>query len=188
MSATNAQIVEEAIAGYKTRILEEVKRRCITFCEHLCQEAIKARAQNKRAHDFTGNLINSIVVCLYQQGRPEYAAYAARFAPEAIQVKMRLRPTKSGLGYKMYRFKVDYEGKKSAYLPTVQTNGGWGVDDAREFFHSYNPGGGHLFDIVVVYPVEYANWIEMERGTTGILQAYANAEQVGVQYLKLVRK
>lgn len=188
MSATNATIVRNAINGYKKQILEEIRKRCIVFCGHLCQEAIKARAQNKRAHDFTGNLITSIVVCLYENGKPEYAAYAAKYAPEAIQVKMRLRPAKSGNGYKSYRFKSDYEGKKSAYLPTIDTNGGWGVDDARKFFHSYKPSGGNLFDIVVVYPVEYADWVEMERGTTGIMQTYAHAEQVGVTYLKLQRK
>ena len=188
MPVTNRQIVHQAIAGYKKQILEEIKNRCIRFCEHLCQEAIRQRAINKRAHDFTGNLINSIVVCLYEKGKPEYAAYAAKYATEAIQVKMRLRPSKSGIGYKSYRFKHDYEGKSSAYLPRVDTNGGWGVDDARDFFWSYSPKGGNLFDIVVAYPVEYAEWIEKERATTGILQTYAHAEAVGVTYLKLVRK
>lgn len=188
MSATNTAIVRNAIDTYKKRIREEIKNRCIRFCEHLCQEAIKERARNKRAHDFTGNLINSIVVCLYEDGKPEYAAYAAKYVPEAIKVKMRLRPTKSGIGYMSYRFRSDYEGKKSAYLPTVDTNGGWGVDDAREFFHSYKPVGNNQFDIVVCYPVEYAGWIEKERATTGILQTYAHAEQVGVTYLKLIRK
>ena len=188
MSATNRTIVRNAIEDYKKKIREEIKNRCIRFCEHLCQEAIKERAHNSRAHDFTGHLINSIVVCLYQNGKPEYAAYAAKYVPEAIKVKMRLRPSKSGIGYKQYRFKVDYEGERSSYTPTIDTNGGWGVDDAREFFWSYRPKSGNLFEIVVAYPVEYANWIERERSTTGILRTYAHAEQVGVTYLQLKRK
>ena len=89
---------------------------------------------------------------------------------------------------KSYRFNPDYDGDKSHYLPTVQTNGGWGEDDARNFFQNYTPKGKNLFDIVIAYPVEYANWIEIKRGTTGIMRAYSWSEQVSVQYLKLVRK
>ena len=188
MSATNLTILSKGFAEYKRQIHEEIKKRCIKLCEHLCQEAIKERAQNKRAHDFTGNLINSIVVCLYENGNPEYAAYAAKYVPEAIDVKMRLRRTKSGIGYKAYRFRKDYEGQVSSYIPSIDTNGGWGVDDAKNFFWSYKPKGRNLFDIVVAYPVEYANWIEKERGTTGILRTYAHAEAVGVTYLKFGNK
>lgn len=187
MSATNSDIVRNAISSYKKRILEEIRNRCIRFCEHICQEAIKQRAQNDRAHDFTGNLINSIVVCLYEKGKPVYAAYAAKYVPEAIRVKMRLRPAKSGIGYKAYRFRPDYEGTNSTYIPTVETNGGWGVDDAKEFFWSYSPRGKNLFDIVVAYPVEYAGWIEKERSSTGIMRTYADTEKVGITYLRLSR-
>ena len=56
------------------------------------------------------------------------------------------------------------------------------------FFQNYTPKGKNLFDIVIAYPVEYANWIEIKRGTTGIMRAYSWSEQVSVQYLKLVRK
>lgn len=179
MSATNAQIIRSGIAKYRTDILDEVEKRCRRFCSNMCVEAIRARLTADGAHNFTGNLINSIVVCLYREREPVIAYYAAQYAPEAIQVKMKARKRKS------YHFNPDYDGEKSHYLPTIQTNGGWGVDDARTFFQEYTPQGKNLFDIVVAYPVEYANWVEMNRGTTGILRAYAWAGNVGVQYLKV---
>jgi hypothetical protein len=182
MPVTNRQIVHEAIAGYKTAIFDEVENRCRKFCTDLCQEAINARKNAPGAHNFTGNLINSIVVCLYRNREPINAYYAAQHVPKAIQVKMRQRTRKH------YRFNPDYDGDKSHYLPTVQTNGGWGEDDARHFFQDYVPKGKNLFDIVVAYPVEYGNWVETQRSTTGILQTYAHAEAVGVTYLKLIRK
>lgn len=180
MSATKT-IVHNALMDYRKRIFDTVENRCRKFCTELCAEAIRARLTAPGAHNFTGNLLNSIVVCLYREKQPVSACYAAKFVPEAIQVKMTRRR-------RSYTFKSDYDGAKSRYLPTVQTNGGWGVDDARNFFQNYIPGGNNLFDIVVAYPVEYANWIEMKRATTGILQAYAKAEQVGIMYLKLPRK
>lgn len=181
MPGTKA-IIHKAFADYRKEIFDEVENRCRKFCTDLCQEAIKARQNNEAAHNYTGNLINSIVVCLYRDKEPINAYYAAQYAPKAIQVKMRLRKRKH------YRFNPDYEGDKSTYLPEVQTNGGWGEDDARHFFQDYVPKGRNLFDIVVAYPVEYGKWVEAKRSSTGILQAYSHAEAVGVTYLKLIRK
>ena len=178
MSVTNSQIVHFAIADYKTAIYNEIEKRCRKFCTDLCQEAIKARQNADGAHNFTGNLLNSIVVCLYKNKQPINAYYAAQYVPKAIQVKMRQRKRKS------YRFNPDYDGEKSHYLPTVQTNGGWGEDDARNFFQNYRPQSTNMFDIVVAYPVEYGNWVEMRRGTTGILQTYAKAGVLAVSYLQ----
>ena len=188
MSATNATIIRKAFADYRKDIFDEVEIRCRKFCTDLCQEAIKARQNADGAHNFTGNLISSIVVCLYRERMPINAYYAAQYVPKAIQVKMRYRERKR------YRFKVDYDGpadgnrKYNYYLPKVDTNGGWGEDDARKFFQGYIPNGNNLFDIVVAYPVEYGEWIEMKRRTTGILRTYEHAERVGVTYLKLERK
>lgn len=181
MPGTKA-IIHKAFADYRKEIFDEVENRCRKFCTDLCQEAIKARQNNEAAHNYTGNLINSIVVCLYRDKEPINAYYAAQYVPKAIQVKMRLRKRKH------YRFNPDYEGDKSQYLPEVQTNGGWGEDDARHFFQDYVPKGRNLFDIVVAYPVEYGKWVEAKRSSTGILQAYSHAEAVGVTYLKLIRK
>lgn len=181
MSATNAQIVHRAIEDYRKKIFDEVEKRCRKFCSDLCQAAITAREENLVAHNFTGNLITSIVVCLYREREPINAYYAAQYLPKAIHVKMTTR--KYG-----YRFKPDYDGVNSKYRPEIETDRGWGVNDAKRFFRNYTPKGKNLFDIVIVYPVEYANWIEIERGSTGIMQAYDWSERVGVQYLKLIKK
>lgn len=182
MSATNSQIIHKGIQEYRKKIFDDVEKRCRKFCTDMCQEAIRARKTADGAHNFTGNLLTSIVVCLYREREPINAYYAAQYVPKAIQVKMRARKRRR------YRFNPDYDGAISSYLPTVQTNGGWGEDDARVFFQNYIPQGKNLFDIVVAYPVEYANWVEMQRGTTGILQSYQHASQVGMTYLKLPRK
>lgn len=88
---------------------------------------------------------------------------------------------------KRYFFNPDYSGTTSGFRAEIRTNKGWGEDDARQFFQWYRPKGKNLFDIVVAYPVEYADFIESERSTTGIIDTYTHAEKVGVFYLKLHR-
>lgn len=187
MSGTNAQIIHNAIAKYRTDIFDEVETRCRKFCTELCQEAIRARKNAPGAHDFTGNLITSIVVCLYRDRIAQDAWYASMYEKKAIRIKMRQRAVK-----KRYYFKTDYSGEqKTTYTPpddSPQVNGRYGVDDAKEFFQSYRPKGKNLFDIVIAYPVEYAEWVEQHRATTGILRAYSFADNVGVTFLQLIRK
>ena len=183
MSATNRHILE-AIDDYRKKIIDEVERRCRDYCEELCWSAIKYRRANEEAHDFTGNLINSIVVCLYKERKPLVAYYASeQFIPKAIQVKM----SANAKYRKRYFFNPDYSGSMSEFRAEVRTDKGWGEDDARQFFQWHRPPGKNLFDIVVAYPVEYADFIESERGTTGIVNTYTHAEQVGVLFLKLQR-
>lgn len=177
MAGTNASAIK-AVEDYKKKVLEDLEKRAKYFCEALCQAAIKFRETNPYKHDFTGNLLNSIVVCLYDSKKsPIYAVYAAEKVPKAIQVKMTA-------GY-LYRFGRDYEQDRSFYKPEVDTNQGWGEDDAREFFNSYRPSGNNLFTIVVAYPTEYAEWVEIKRGTTGIMTTYDFADKFGVDYLRL---
>jgi hypothetical protein len=184
MSGTNHQIIRDAIAGYRAKIFDEVGKHCRQFCIELCQEAIRSRQNAPGAHDFTGNLITSIVVCLYKNSVAQDAWYASMYLKKAIRIKMRQRPVK-----KRYYFKEDYSGEENtSYTPPAdspQVSGRYGVDDAKNFFHSFRPDGNHLYDIVVAYPVEYADWVESHRATTGILGTYDFASRVGVQWLKL---
>jgi hypothetical protein len=179
MAGTNDSIIDKACKDYKKAIFNEVEKRCKSFCDDLCLRAIEFRKSAPGKHDFTGNLLTSIVVCLYRNGRPVYACYAGDSLSYPIQVKM--------TAPKKYHFKVDYEGAESHYTPSVKTDEGWGPDDAVKFFQSYRPEGKNLFDIVVAYPVEYASWVEKQRSTTGILQTYAYAERVGTTFLGLPR-
>lgn len=178
--ARNKATIQKAVENYKNQvIIPTMEAELKKWCSHILDAAILARQRNPRAHNFTGNLLNSIVVCLYKNGRPVIAYFSSDIVPEAIMPKMKKRLRKRVF------FKRDYDGEESAYLPTVETNGGWGRDDAQEFFESYKPKGNNLFDIVVAYTVEYANWVQMERGTAGILNTYAFAERTGKTFLQL---
>ena len=176
----NKSNIAKAVEQYKFNIIiPTMEKHLRKWCRNILDAAIKARQKNPQAHNFTGNLLNSIVVCLYKNAKPAIAYFSSDIVPEAIMPKMKKRLRKRVF------FKRDYDGEESAYLPTIETNGGWGKDDAQEFFESYKPKGNNLFDIVVAYTVEYANWVQMERGTAGILNTYAYAERTGKTFLKL---
>lgn len=183
MSATKAQILR-AIDDYREKIIAEVEKRCRNYCENLIWWAIRYRKTAFDAHDFTGNLLNSIVVCLYKNRQPLTAFFAAGKIPKAISVKM----SANNRGRKRYYFQPDYSGEFTGFRADVETDKGWGENDARIFFNSFMPKGKNLFDIVVAYPVEYAEWIEELRGTTGILNTYTEAQRVGVTLLRLPQK
>lgn len=180
MAGTDVKAYQKAISDYHKAILDEVEERCKRLCNALCEVAIEKRYKGDTGapHNFTGNLLNSIVVCLYRQQKPVYACYAADKVAKAIQVKMTARK-------KPYWFKQDYDGGPSQYTATIETNQGWGEDDAREFFAGFRPSGNNSFDIVVAYPVEYAEYVDALRGTVGILKTYTTAQTIGSVYLML---
>lgn len=183
MSATNARIIDKAIKDYKLYIYDKTEETLREWCDDLLYSAIKWRLRDPLAHNFTGNLINSIVVGLYRNQTCIYACYAAGKVPKAIRPKM------SGPRKRSYVFRPDYEGVNgSKYRPEIPTDKGWGENDAENFLMSYKPQGNNMFDIVVAYPVEYGEWVEMERGTTGILRTYEQAERVCVALFNMKRK
>ena len=138
--ARNKATIQKAVENYKNQvIIPTMEAELKKWCSHILDAAIKARQKNPQAHNFTGNLLNSIVVCLYKNGRPIIAYFSSDIVPEAIMPKMKKRLRKRVF------FKRDYDGEESAYLPTIETNGGWGKDDAQEFFESYKPKGNNLF-------------------------------------------
>lgn len=175
MSATNTRIAHNAIVDYNRKILDEIEKRCDGYCSQILVGAIDARLNHPRAHNFTGNLITSIVVCLYRNKQPVRAYFAGHTIDGPIAVKMTFPKT--------YHWKKDYDGVESHYKPEIATIQDYGERDAREFFKSYRPTGKSLFDIVVAYPVEYADYIQQLRETTGILQAYDYADKIAVTYL-----
>ena len=183
----NRAVIDKAFKGFEKQILSQTEERLKSWCYDLMVLAYKNRLSNPRAHDFTGNLINSIMVGLYRKGNPTYVCIVGdRGVVKApITGKMRVRASQLGYSAKMYRFKKDWSGRKSAYVPTVNTDGGNGVRDASEFFRSYRPSGRNAFDVVVAYPVEYASWVEQERQTTGYLQTLADAKATGITFMEL---
>ena len=172
-------VINKAFKDFKKEIVEVTRAELNKWCWDILESAIRARENNPNAHDFTGNLLNSIVVCLYENGEPYVPYFAADLVPSAIRPKMKKRLRKRVF------FNPDYSGAKSAYLPTIDTNGGWGRDDANKFFASYRPQGRNMFDIVVAYTVEYADWVDTQRKTTGFLETKKFALRTGVQFLQL---
>lgn len=178
--ARNKAVIAKAVEKYKQQVIIPTMEAALKkWCRKILDAAIMARQRNPKAHNFTGNLLNSIVVCLYKNGEPVIAYFASDLVPEAIMPKMKKRQRKRVF------FSPDYDGQESAYLPTVETNGGWGRDDAQNFFENYKPKGNNLFDIVVAYTTEYADWVEANRATTGILNSYAYAERTGRTFMRL---
>ena len=172
MSGISPREAAKLVGAYKTVLMDEIERRCRSYCDQLCLRAIENRQSALGKHNFTGNLITSIMSCVYRERQPVYACYAGDSLPTPIQVKM--------TAPRHYHFEMDYEGGPSNYTARIKTNEGWGHDDAVNFFQSYRPRGKNLFDIIVAYPVEYAEFVT---ATTGILQTWSDAQQIAMTYL-----
>lgn len=139
-----------------------VEKKCVELTQRLCMVGLHYRETNPQAHNFTGNLINSIVAALYYNGVEKYAEYASRTAGKpAIRIKM--------TAPKRYHFRQDWEGAESNIKAEVETNQGWGVQDASKFVKSYHPKM-RGWVITLAYPVEYARFVEAKRQSTGIAE------------------
>ena len=84
---------------------------------------------------------------------------------------------------------VDWEGtystiKASSLIPTDES---YGRSDAIQFASKWVPATNSDFVICIAYASEYANFVEMQRGTTGILEAKAYANRVATEFLELKR-
>lgn len=179
--ATNSANIEKGFAKIKEQIYAKTEQRLRKWCVELVTTAIRMRLGDPNAHNFTGNLLNSIVVCLYKDGDPLDVFYAAgrEGVKSARMPKMTART-------KPYFFaRGDYDGANSYFTATIETNKGWGVDDARAFFTSFRPDGRNMFDIVVAYTTEYAEFVQMARNTTGILETLGYARHTGTTFMEL---
>lgn len=171
--------IENAYAGFRKEIDEFVSGQVYVFARDLVTQAIIERQSAPGSHNFTGNLLNSIVVCVYKNGAPEVAYYPSEYGvAKAIRFKMS--------GPKVYHFKHDYDGDESSYEAMTKTNQGWGEDDARNFFREYNPGNKSRYCIVVAYTTEYASFVDSYRHTTGFTGTYSYAKHNGWRILKLL--
>lgn len=180
MAHNNDAIIDRAFKEFENKIHDTVRKHLSEWCKELVSAAVRMRLGDPKAHNFTGNLLNSIVVCLYENRNPIQAFYAAEQGnvKSAIMHKMtaRKRP------YSFYRT-GDYEGKQSKYTATIPTDEGFGIEDAKEFFSSFRPEGRNMFDVVVAYTVEYADWVQLQRNTTGFLESLAYAKKTGMTFM-----
>lgn len=182
MAHDNNATIDRAFAEFEKTIRDTTRQRLSEWCRELVATAVRMRLGDPKAHNFTGNLLNSIVVCLYEDRTPKEAFYAAEQGSvrSAIMHKMTARQKP----YSFYRT-GDYEGNRSQYTATVPTDSGWGINDAQQFFSSFRPDGRNMFDVVVAYTVEYASWVQIQRNTTGFLESLAYAERTATTFLYL---
>lgn len=178
MAGTNRQTIRNAFKDFTQQVINTTRMELNKWCWEILEAAVQAREKDPNAHDFTGNLLNSIVVCLYEDGRP----YAPYFASDIGVIPAKTRKMSFP---KRYHFNSDYSGESRNYVPEVKTNEGWGRSDAERFFATYRCDVRNHFNIVVAYTTEYADWVEMQRGTTGILNTQKYALRTGMRLMQL---
>lgn len=185
MSVNNEAIMRAAMKEFRKEQYDILEEKLVKFCGLILQKAIDARLENtssssERGHNFTGNLINSIVVGLFREGR--LVMFVLPGDEQGID-----RPIMKKMSYPFkYYFSEKYKksrgGRKSLgldwdqtqpssfYSPELKTNLLWGFTDAKRFIHSYKPSKKAVFQIVVGYTTEYASFVEEKRHTTGYMK------------------
>lgn len=188
MTGNNTVISEAFKRFYEDTVKPRTYQRLCSWCENLINAAVQYRRGAKDAHNFTGNLINSIVVVLYEGNK------RAEFFSNSVVRKPAIRKEMSALNSKgrkrRYRIHLnpDWEGHRSSYLPEVPTDGSWGEIDAAHFASRYRPKVKAEYAIVVAYTSEYAAWVEFQRHTTGYFAMLKHTEDTAVSLVKLKRK
>lgn len=162
MAKNNGEILRLAIEAKAEEVYDRKEVELKKFCDDICESAVNFRLDNQRAHDFTGNLLNSIAVALYRRGKLVQATFSSSIVPGAIAPKMTAPKT--------YHWNPDYQGDERSYQADVKTDEGYGKYDAQSFVVYYKADKKAIFEIVCAYTVEYANWVETQRQTTGFLQ------------------
>lgn len=173
------QQVEHSLQEYHDSIINDhVSVRVLRFAENLVKEAVENRFGEPGAHNFTGNLITSICSCVYKNKQPLWAFFASDYIRKPVRMKMTTG--------RSYYFKQDYDGEESDYEPEIETDEGWGPEDAKEFFREVKPTSDAVFAIIVAYPVEYATFVESSRHTAGFANTYFYAMKNGWKMLQLL--
>lgn len=158
---TSVQL-EQIIRRQQEGVYDRMEKKLLKFCEQVCAQAVNFRLSAPNAHDFTGNLLGSIVVALYRRGKLVNAVYSADKVEAPIRNKMTSPRT--------YYFVVDYSGDEhKKYKARVKTDEGYGPNDAESFVVYYEPNPKSVFEVVCAYTTEYAEWVEKQRQTTGFL-------------------
>ena len=165
--ANNRRVAKEAFDAFKRQIDIEVTKQLNLICQNILIKAIQSRLSQQNGHDYTGNLINSIVVVLYDEGEISNVLTAGKDG----QIK---RPI-SGKMYarkKPFRFNPDWSGRSgSHFIADIPTDKGVADADIEKFLMSNKPVFTKGWCITVAYTVEYAEWVEIQRQTTGYLES-----------------
>lgn len=186
----NTKAINNAFKAFRWEINETLYGVLFNWCDRILDLAIEFRMRDRKAHNFTGNLLNSIVVILYANTE-NIKRKVDFFAVENDNVKIAIRPkmssvtTRGGARKYRYRFHPDYDQRDSSFMPSVPTNGGWGYEDAQKFASTYVPKAKTDFVIVVAYTTEYAEFIEQQRHTAGFMSIMKSTEKAAVEFIGL---
>lgn len=180
-SGGNVRAVNKAFKEFMKEIEDASLKWICEYARSIVYKAIEYRLSDEAAHNFTGNLLNSIVAAVYYNGDFKDAFFSGE---TGIRQPRYYEMTSS---HGRYFFKVDYSGKTSVFTPEIETLRRRGIDDAYEFVSTYQPKTkGYV--VVVAYTTEYASFVEMERHTTGYLKTFKYAEKIGLNYFQLPKK
>lgn len=160
----------------QAQVSQILRKRVLAFAKTFLQVAFSNRAHGD-GHNYTGNLINSILVAVYENGNPVKAMFAGKeFNLKPVR-QGKMTTTKRG-NARTYHFAPDYDGDMSSYKAEVKTNEGRGLDDAVKFVNTYKPSGRDIFHIVFAIPVEYADYITTSGFDETVAFAEMNAKQM----------
>lgn len=180
MSVNNAAIMKSAMKEFRKEQYDILEKKLVKYCGLILTKAIDARLENTsssrlKGHNFTGNLINSIVVGLFREGN--LVMYVTPSAEQGIDPPIRKKMTYPFNYYfsenkKKSKYGLDWDQThpSSYYEPELKTNQQKGGTDAKRFIHSYKPAKRAVFQIVVGYTTEYASFVEEKRKTTGYMK------------------
>lgn len=196
MAGTNKAIVEKAFKDFEKRMDQQVFGQLDKYCRDILRKAVWERQHFTGGHNFTGNLVNSIVVCMFRKSTGKKYKY---FAYDTI--KLPIRRELSALTSRGKRRKnriifhpgsrfgsQDWSGEWSTLKPDnlIPTDESWGQNDAVQFASIWYPTNTNLdFTICVAYASEYASFVEHERHTTGYVNTLDYAERMGIEYYGL---
>jgi hypothetical protein len=161
--------ISAILRNIETEFLNDLEVKLKAKCDDILKNAVNFRRSSPNAHDITGNLITGILVALFRKGKMKYA-----IAPEdSLGLAPPIRPQMTSP--LIYHFKTDYSGTEAFYRPdVVAKNKEYAMYRAFDWLrHSYKTSKDSLFEIVVVYGADYAEWLEHERGTAGFADTVA---------------
>lgn len=161
----NKQVIKKAFERFRHDIDTDVSKQLGLICRNILVGAIRARLSNSKGHDYTGNLLNSIVVVLYDEGEISDVLTAGEDGQVRRPITGKMYARK-----KPFYFRKDFSGRYSThYYADVDTNRGYADEDIRAFIADNKPTFTNGYCITVAYTVEYADWVETQRQTTGYL-------------------
>ena len=170
----NSEAVATNADYYIKKVNDIIYEKLKDFCKNLLLDAVvRNRMGNPNAHQFTGNLINSIVVILFRKDTAtidNFFAYDDLKNP--VRREMSARTARGTARKNAIHFRPDWQGTPhSKYVPEVVTDESTGPQDAVSFASSWSPVTGKDFEICVAYTSEYAGWVEMYHQSTGFMNS-----------------